>query len=48
MIHTLDWRFNPSGTLDLVIIIAASSAVVWVREAYRLIFHRDNDGYKRG
>ncbi len=48
MIHTLDWRFNPSGTLDLVIIIAASSAVVWVREAYRLIFRRNNDGYKRG
>lgn len=48
MIHTLDWCFNPSGTLDLVIIIAASSAVVWVREAYRLIFHQNNDGYKRG
>lgn len=48
MIHTFDWRFNPSGTLDLVIIIAASSAVVWVREAYRLIFHRNNDSYKRG
>lgn len=48
MIHTVDWSFNPSGTLDLVIIIAASSAVVWVREAYRLIFHRNNDSYKRG
>lgn len=37
MLHTLDWRFNASGTLDLAIIITASSAVVWTREVYRLI-----------
>ena len=36
MIHTLDWKFNPSGSLDLLIIVAASSLVIWVREAYRL------------
>lgn len=48
MIHTLDWSFNPSGTLDLVIIVAASSSVVWVREAYRLIFRRNNDGNSHG
>lgn len=37
MLHTLDWRFNPSGTLDLIIIIGASSLVLWTRELYRLI-----------
>lgn len=37
MIHTADWRFNSSGTLDLVIIVAASSFVLWVREAYHLL-----------
>lgn len=36
MLHTLDWGFNKSGALDLVIIIAASSFVLWTREAYRL------------
>lgn len=36
MLHTLDWHFNPSGTFDLVIIVAASSLVLWVREVYRL------------
>lgn len=36
MLHTLEWSFNPSGALDLVIIIAASSLVLWVREIYRL------------
>ena len=40
MIHTADWRFNPSGTLDLVIIVAASSLVLWVREAYHLLAGR--------
>ena len=48
MIHTVDWSFNPSGTLDLVIIVAASSSVVWVREVYRLIFRRNNDGNSHG
>ena len=36
MLHTLGWSFNPSGALDLVIIVAASSLVLWVREIYRL------------
>ncbi len=36
MLHTLDWSFNPSGALDLAIIVAASSLVLWVREVYRL------------
>lgn len=36
MLHTLDWNFNPSGALDLLIIVAASSLVLWVREIYRL------------
>jgi len=36
MLHTLDWHFNPSGALDLLIIVAASSLVLWVREIYRL------------
>ena len=34
MLHTTDWHFNPSGTLDLVIIVAASSLVLWVRELF--------------
>lgn len=37
MIHTLDWKFNPSGLFDLLIIVAASSLVLWVREAYRFL-----------
>ena len=36
MLHTLDWSFNPSGALDLLIIVAVSSLVLWVREIYRL------------
>lgn len=37
MLHTLDWKsFNPSGALDLVLIITASSLVLWVREIYRI------------
>lgn len=36
MIHTLDWKFNSSGTLDLVIIVATSSLVLWAREIYRI------------
>jgi len=35
MLHTLDWSFNPSGALDLLIIVVASSLVLWVREIYR-------------
>ena len=37
MLHTADWHFNPSGTLDFVIIVAASSLVIWVRELYLLL-----------
>ncbi|MCD8297178.1 MAG: cation-translocating P-type ATPase [Prevotella sp.] len=36
MLHTLDWHFNPIGTLDFVIIVVASSLVLWVRELYQL------------
>jgi len=36
MLHTLDWHFNPTGAIDLVIIVAASSAVLWVRELFVL------------
>ena len=39
MLHTADWRFNPEGSLDLAIIIIASSFVLWIREIYRA-FHR--------
>ncbi|MDE6783080.1 MAG: hypothetical protein K2J17_05085, partial [Paramuribaculum sp.] len=39
MLHTLSWNFNPSGGMDLLIIVAASSAVIWVRELWRLL-HR--------
>ena len=34
MLHTLDWKFNSSGAIDLLVIIAASSLVLWVREVY--------------
>jgi Ca2+-transporting ATPase len=36
MLHTTDWRFNPTGAIDLLIIIVASSLVLWVREVYQL------------
>ena len=36
MLHTLDWSFNPSGAIDLLIIVAASSLVLWIREFYHL------------
>ena len=36
MFHTVDWRFNPSGVLDFIIIVAASSLVLWTREIYHL------------
>ncbi|MDO5395525.1 MAG: cation-translocating P-type ATPase [Bacteroidales bacterium] len=32
MLHTTDWHFNPSGACDLLMIVAASSLVLWVRE----------------
>ncbi|MCM1348116.1 MAG: cation-translocating P-type ATPase [Firmicutes bacterium] len=34
MLHTASWHFNASGAMDLLIIIAASSTVIWVREVY--------------
>lgn len=37
MLHTRDWAFNRSGAIDLAIIVAGSSLVVWVREIYRLL-----------
>ena len=37
MLHTTDWHFNPSGALDLLIIVSVSSSVLWVREIYRLL-----------
>lgn len=37
MLHTLDWNFNPSGTVDLLIIVAASSLVMWTREIYHIV-----------
>lgn len=39
MLHTLQWKFNPSGATDLAIIIAASSLVLWVRELAHQLFH---------
>ena len=36
MLHTTDWSFNPSGAFDLLIIVVASSFVLWIREIYRL------------
>lgn len=36
MLHTVDWHFNPSGALDLVIIVTASSFVLWFREFFHL------------
>ena len=40
MLHTLDWHFNPSGALDLLIIVAASSLVLWIREIWHAIAGR--------
>ncbi len=37
MIHTTDWKFNPTGTIDLLIIISVSSIVLWIREAYHIL-----------
>lgn len=39
MFHTADWHWNGSGALDFVIIVAASSLVLWVRELWRLLKH---------
>lgn len=37
MLHTLDWKFNQSGTLDFIIIVVASSFVLWIREIYYVL-----------
>lgn len=37
MLHTPDWSWNPSGALDFVIIVTASSLVLWVRELYNAL-----------
>ena len=36
MLHTAEWEFNPSGALDLLIIVSVSSLVLWAREIFRL------------
>lgn len=36
MLHTAEWKFNPSGALDLLIIVSVSSLVLWAREIFRL------------
>ena len=37
MFHTADWQFNFSGCIDWLIIVGASSMVLWVRELWCLI-----------
>ena len=37
MFHTVDWHFNLSGCIDWLIIVGASSLVLWVREAWFFI-----------
>lgn len=37
MFHTVDWHFNLSGCIDWLIIVVASSLVLWVREAWIFI-----------
>ena len=40
MLHTLDWHFNPSGALDLLLIVSLSSLVLWLREAWHALAAR--------
>ena len=37
MFHTVDWQFNPGGCIDWLVIVAASSLVLWVREVWNKI-----------
>lgn len=37
MFHTSDWKWNGAGALDFLIIVSASSLVLWVRELYTLL-----------
>ena len=41
MFHTTDWQFNLNGCIDWLIIVGVSSLVLWVRELYCLVLHRD-------
>jgi Ca2+-transporting ATPase len=36
MFHTSDWQFNLNGCIDWLIIVVASSFVLWVRESWLL------------
>ncbi|MFR3014405.1 MAG: cation-translocating P-type ATPase [Bacteroides uniformis] len=37
MFHTADWHFNLSGCIDWLIIVGASSLVLWIREGWFFI-----------
>lgn len=37
MFHTVDWHFNLSGCIDWLIIVGASSLVLWIREGWFFI-----------
>ena len=37
MFHTIDWQFNLNGCIDWLIIVVASSLVLWIRELWCLI-----------
>lgn len=40
MFHTTGWQFNLSGSIDWLIIVAATSMVLWVREGRHFITRR--------
>lgn len=37
MFHTMDWHFNLNGCIDWLIIVGASSLVLWIREGWFFI-----------
>lgn len=37
MFHTTDWHFNLNGCIDWLIIVGASSLVLWIREGWFLV-----------
>lgn len=37
MFHTMDWHFNINGCIDWMIIVGASSFVLWIREIWNCI-----------
>lgn len=37
MFHTADWHFNLNGCIDWLIIVGASSLVLWIREGWFLL-----------